>query len=174
MRHIGDRVGIIATDTLYGLVGSAFSKKAVAKIRRLKNRSDTKPFIILISSVRQLKLFGITVDSDLRKKLKKFWPGRYSIIFPCPHRDFFYLHRGTKSLAFRLPAKKSLRVFLRKTGPLVALSANKEGRSPAQNIHEAQHIFGDAIDFYRGRGDLTGEPSKIIKIEGNAIIYIRK
>lgn len=172
--RIKDRVGIIATDTLYGLVDSAFSKKALAKIRRLKNRSNAKPFIILIGSIQDLKRFGISVDFNLRKKLKRFWPGRYSVIFPCPYRDFFYLHRGTKTLAFRLPTKKSLQAFLRKTGPLVAPSANKEGCSPAKNIQEARHIFGDAIDFYKGRGDLTGKPSKIIKIEGNTIVYIRK
>ena len=52
-------VGVLPTDTLYGLVGSALSKKAVARIYKLRRRNPQKPFIILISSLADLKLFNI-------------------------------------------------------------------------------------------------------------------
>ena len=42
-------VGIMPTDTLYGLVGSAYSKKAVNRIYKLKKRKKSKKLIVLIS-----------------------------------------------------------------------------------------------------------------------------
>ncbi len=41
-------IGVIPTDTIYGLVGSALNKKAVRRIYQLRQRNPKKPLIILI------------------------------------------------------------------------------------------------------------------------------
>lgn len=46
-----DGIAVIPTDTLYGVVGSAMSKKAIEKIYKIKERDKSKPLIVLISSV---------------------------------------------------------------------------------------------------------------------------
>lgn len=175
-------VGILPTDTLYGLVGSALSKKAVLRIYKLRRRNPKKPFIILISSLKDLDLFKIKLDNKLIKLLRKFWPGKVSVVLPCRDRKFSYLHRGTKTLAFRLPAKKSLVNLLKKTGPLVAPSANFEGKPAAKTISQAKKYFGDKvypeqgrrIDFYIDSGKLVGLPSTLIQIKNNRVIVLRK
>ena len=167
------KIGVIPTDTIYGLVGSAFDRSAVERIYRVRKRNLKKPMIILIGKISDLKLFGINVKAETAKILKKFWPGPVSIILPCQNRKFDYLHRGTKSLAFRLPAKTDLVKLLQKTGPLVAPSANIEGEMSAENIPEAQKYFGDNIDFYVDQGELIGKPSELIKIENNKIVILR-
>lgn len=86
------------------------------------------------------------------------------MILPCKSTKFQYLHRGTKSLAFRLPKKKPLRELLEKTGPLVAPSANPQGLEPAKNITEAKKYFGDMVDVYVAGGKLEGKPSKLISL----------
>ena len=166
-------VGVMPTDTIYGVVGSAFSKKAVARIYTLRRRNRRKPMIILISSLRDLERFHIRLHAKIRKALEKFWPGKVSIILPCGAKKFVYLHRGTKTLAVRLPAKKSLRELLRHTGPLVAPSANPEGRPPARTIKEARRYFGDRVDFYLDVGRLSSRPSSLIKLEKGKIIILR-
>ncbi len=166
-------VGVLPTDTLYGLVGSAFSKKAVARIYRLKDRSQKKPLIILISSVDDLEPFGINLNAATEKILQKFWPGKVSVVLSCNKSGFFYLHRGTQSLAFRLPRKKSLIKILKKTGPLVAPSANPEGEEPAKNIREAKKYFESKIDFYVSGGTLDSEPSTLIEIKNKKIKILR-
>lgn len=165
-------VGILATDTLYGIVGSAFSKQAVSRIYRLRKRNLDKPMIILIGSLDDLYKFDIKLSSDILKKLQKIWPAKVSIILPCFSRNFSYLHRGKNSLAFRLPAKKTLRELIRKTGPLVAPSVNIEGMLPAKNLKEAKKYFGDKVDFYK-KGITSDNPSKIIKFEGKKTVTIR-
>lgn len=166
-------VGILPTDTIYGLVGSALSKKAVARIYKLRKRNLKKPMIILIGSLRDLSIFGIRINRATKNLLKKFWPGKVSIILSCWSKKFSYLHRGTKSLAFRLPAKKDLVKLLKKTGPLVAPSANPEGLPPVKTIKEAKKYFGNRVDFYIDAGKLVSLPSTLIVIKNNAITIKR-
>jgi L-threonylcarbamoyladenylate synthase len=167
-------VAVLLTDTLYGLVGQALNKKTVARIYKIKDRNSKKPLIILIYSIKDLKLFGIKVNDGLKKDLKKFWPGPVSIILPCPIKKFEYLHRGTKTLAFRIPRKNSLIKILKKTGPLVAPSANPENLPPAQNITEAKKYFGKNVDFFLNGPKSKNKPSKLIKIHAGNIEFIRK
>jgi len=167
-------VGVLPTDTLFGLVGSAFSQKAVERISEIKGRNSKKPFIILISSLKDLSQFEIELDENAENFLQKNWPGKVSIVFPCPNKKLEYLHRGTKSLAFRLPKKKSLIDLIKKTGPLVAPSANPEGESPAQNITEARKYFGDKIDFYVSGRIFNKLPSTLIEIKNGKIKILRR
>lgn len=167
-------VGILPTDTLYGLVGSAFSKKAVARIYKLKKRNSKKPLIVLIGSFRDLVRFGVKPDAKTLKILRSVWPGKISVILPCRNKKFQYLHRGTNTLAFRLPAKKSLRMLLRETGPLVAPSANPEGLPPARTICEAKKYFDNAVDFYVDGGTLRSLPSTVLQLQKGVPMIKRK
>lgn len=169
-----DGVGVLPTDTLYGLAGRALSKKAFDRIFELKKRDSKSPFIILIGSIEDLKLFGVEINEEFRKILDKFWPGKISIILPCDSKKFSYLHMGTKTLAFRIPDKKDLLELLRKTGPLLAPSANYSGKREALTIDEARKYFSDKVDFYVDGGTLDSLSSTLIKIENGKIIVLRK
>lgn len=166
-------VGVMATDTIYGIVGSALSKKAVERIYKIRKRNPKKPMIVLIHSFKDLNTFHVKIPSEIRKKIKHFWPGKVSIILSCPSKKFEYLHRGKKSLAFRLPAKKSLRAILKSVGPLVAPSANIEGKPPANTISQAKKYFGDKVDFYLNGGRTSAAPSALIGFKGNKTIKLR-
>ncbi len=61
-------IGILPTDTIYGICGSALNKKTIGKIYKLRKRNSKKPMIVLICSLNSLKKFEI--------KLKK-WQGEY-------------------------------------------------------------------------------------------------
>lgn len=184
-------IGVLATDTIYGVVGSANSKKAVDRIYKLKGRDEKKPFIILISDVKDLEKFGISTPSFLITKnppLKRginsrgFWPLKTTIIFPITkkyQKKLEYLHRGTNSLAFRLitnklEKNKNLFNIIKKVGPIVAPSANPQGLTPAQNINETNNYFGDKINFYLDSGNIKSKPSKIIFYVSGKKVVIRK
>ena len=153
-----DGVGVMPTDTIYGLVGRASSKKAIARIYKIKNRDKKKKLIVLISSVNDLNGFKVKINEHQAKILEKFWPGKVSIII--------------NNTAFRMPAKKSLLEILRETGPLVAPSANREGLTPAENIKQAKKYFGDEIDFYLSGGTLKREPSVLMKLNKRGEVKI--
>jgi len=165
----------LPTDTLYGLVGRALDKKAVERIYKLKGRNKNKPFIILISSLKDLKLFKVKHSHILKNvgMLKKIWPGKISVILPCLSKKFVYLHRGKKSLAFRLPNKKSIISILKKTGPLIAPSANPESKKPAYTITQARRYFGDKADFYVNVGCRKIKPSTLVFLTSRGYVTIR-
>ncbi|MFH1454922.1 MAG: L-threonylcarbamoyladenylate synthase [bacterium] len=167
-------VGVLPTDTLYGLVGSAFSKKAVDKIYDLKSRSERKSLIILISSIDDLKDFGVEINEKAKIFMKKFWPGKVSIVLPFHNNKLYYLDKMGGTLAFRLPKKKDLIKIIKETGPIVAPSANPEGATPANNISEARIYFDDRIDFYVDGGEIYSESSTLVKIDGEKIEVLRE
>ncbi len=162
---------VMPTDTTYGLLGSALNERTVNEIYRLRKRDLNKPLIILISSISDLKMFGVTLTPTQREILDRVWSkdpkntyGPTSIVLPCKDEKFAYLHRGKNTMAFRLPAKKDLIEVLKYTGPLVAPSANPQGHSIAKNISEARAYFGHHIDFYEDGGQVVANPSRIIDI----------
>ena len=171
---------VIPTDTLYGICTSAFSKKGVENIYKIKGRNEKKPFIILISHLSDIKKFGISGEllNANERLLAKVWPGKVSVILPLADENlakYAYLHRGTGKLAFRVPRKKALLELLAKTGPLVAPSANPEGMKPAENIREAELYFGSKVKTYMAGGKLAGAPSTIIEIaNGGSVKLVRQ
>lgn len=166
-------VGVLPTDTLYGLVGQAVNQASVERIYRLKQRQPDKPFIILIADYSDVETFQIKLGDTLKRRLDRYWPGPTSIILPCPGDKLAYLHRGTHSLAFRWPAKKPLQEALKLTGPLVAPSANPEGQIPAKTVQEAKDYFGEEVDFYADGGTLASRASKLIRFDGDNEVVLR-
>lgn len=167
-------VGVLATDTLYGLVGSAQNKKTVERIYTLRRRNKGKPMIILISQLSDLQKFSVKLNQTTKTTISYLWPGKVSIILTCPDKKFQYLHRGKQTLAFRLPKSQKLVKLIRKTGPLVAPSANIEGEKPALTISEAKKYFGNKIDFYQNSGKKVSQPSTLVEIKNQKLSVLRQ
>lgn len=151
-------IGVMPTDTIFGLLGSALKSQTVARIYKLKRRAKNKPSIILISGIEDLELFDIKVTKSLKNKLTKFWPGPNSLII--------------KNTAFRVPKPVWLRKLLAETGPLIAPSANPESAPPARSVAEAKKYFGNKVDFYLA-GKTGKKASNLIKFDGKKVVYLR-
>lgn len=162
-------VGVLPTDTLYGLVCCAADEEAVRKLYALKSR-EHKPGTIIAATINQIALLG--VKARYLKAVQQFWPNPISIEIP-HHVD--YLSQATGRQGFRIPADPDLRKFLEQTGPLQTTSANLPGQKPAATVDEAGQYFGDTVDFYVDGGDLSAnKPSTIIRVVDDAIEVIRE
>lgn len=151
-------IGVLRTDTLYGLVASAANQQAVERIYDVKTRNHSKPLIVLIAD--QSQMFE-PAPAALADALAELWPGPNSIIVPSPAAPE-WITRGSGTVAYRIPDNPRLVRLLQATGPLVAPSANPEGASPAKSWGEAQGYFGDTVDFYVDGGVVLSEaPSKL-------------
>jgi L-threonylcarbamoyladenylate synthase len=163
-------VGLLPTDTIYGLSARALDKTSVAKLHKLKDRSSHKPFIILVSDLKMLDLLSISLDQV--KLVEKYWPGALSVIFTSDAPDF--LTRGTGSLAVRMPDQPDLSRLIDKVGPIVSTSANLEGEMPVRNIAEARKVFGNKLDFYVDAGELDNPPSTLAVMQDGKLEVIRQ
>lgn len=160
-------IAVIPTDTIYGIVGSALNPKTVEEIYKLRKRSSSKPFIILISAIRDLEKFGIKLTVKQKEFLKKIWPNPVSVVLVCKEEKFKYLHRGANSLAFRIPKDNELLKLLKDVGPLVAPSANFEGEKPSETLENAKEYFSGSVSFYVDGGQIKSQPSTLISLDND-------
>ena len=153
-------VGVIRTDTLYGLLACVNNQSAVERIFTIKRRSPDKPVLVLISSADDL-FDTYSIDSFM----DSLWPGKNTIILPAPSSPL-WVSRGTNTVAYRLPDNTELQSLIQQTGPLIAPSANPEGEAPAATIEQAIAYFGEMVDFYVDSGEVTDStPSRLLRLQ---------
>ena len=164
-------VGVMPTDTVYGVVARANDPVAVTRMYALKERNH-KPGTVIAASTDQLIQLG--VPEEHINRVKKWWPNPLSVETPLGN-NLNYLHQETGRQGFRVVADETVRHILEQTGPLVTSSVNHPGKPGSVTINEAIDYFNDMVDFYVDGGDLSGrEPSTIIKItDSNTIEVIR-
>jgi L-threonylcarbamoyladenylate synthase len=134
------------------------------KIREIKGRAETNPFLQLIHSSRCLKeLTGQPVP----KKILNLWPGPVTLIVE---------NRAEGTTAFRVPNDPFLRTIIRRTGrPVYSTSVNRSGKAPIWESASIISGFEDKVDLILDDGDIPGrEPSTILDISGDPIKVIRK
>lgn len=163
-------VGVILTDTVYGICANAFNKEAVNKLFKLKRRKG-KPSILLIPSLKELKKFGIKLKNWQKKIIEKL-PPKTSFLLSCKSKKFEYLHFQTGGLAFRIPKSKNLLKILEISGPLVASSANLTNFPVARSISEAKKYFKNKV-FYFGERKGGKNPSTLIDLRKRKIKILR-
>lgn len=164
-------VGVVPSDTLYGLMCRADDPTAIERLYQIKSR-ELKPGTLVAATVEQLVDLGI--PRRYLKPVEHFWPGPVSVVVPTTPA-LRYLDHGLMSLPVRIPADKKLLALLEKTGPLQTTSANLPDEPPAANYAEALAYFGEMVDFYVDAGDLSGRPpSTIIRVVDDAVEVLRE
>lgn len=168
IRH--GKIGVMPTDTVFGLVASALNEEAVGRLYTTKQR-ENKPGTLIAASIEQLLSLGISAgDID---KVAQYWPNPLSAVLPIKGRD--YLDQGVGSLAMRVVADPATRALLEQTGPLMTSSANQPGLAPATSIDEAEDYFGNTIDFYVDGGVIDDSlPSTIIRPTASGVEVLRQ
>jgi tRNA threonylcarbamoyl adenosine modification protein (Sua5/YciO/YrdC/YwlC family) len=164
------KVGVMPTDTVYGLVSRAHDSTATVRMYALKDR-ERKPGTIIASSTDQLRSLGVPQDEI--DKVSQWWPNPLSAVLIMEGND--YLHQGVGDIAMRVVADPKIIEILEETGPLITSSANLPAQPGATTIAEAYAYFGDSVDFYVDGGAITkSHPSTIIKPIGNEIVVLRQ
>jgi L-threonylcarbamoyladenylate synthase len=162
-------VGVMPTDTVYGIVARAADREAVSRLYTAKHR-EGKPGTVIAANIEQLVELGI--DEDQLQVVAPFWPNPLSVVVPDqPH--LAYLDQGKQSLAVRIPSDQQIHDLLLQTGPLLTSSANQPGQPPATTVTEAQAYFGTTVDFYVDGGTTDDVlPSTLIKLRADGAIEI--
>jgi L-threonylcarbamoyladenylate synthase len=162
-------VGVIPTDTLYGLVARAADKQAVTRLYSLKHR-DHNPGTVIAANTDQLLELG--VNQGHLNRVKAVWPGSVSVETPLS-AELAYLHQHTGRQGFRVVADPTLQRLLELTGPLITSSANQPGQPVAATVSSARGYFGDTVDFYVDGGDLSRRlPSTLITVAADGSVQV--
>lgn len=153
-------VALLPTDTIYGLHAIATDQRAVARIRAMKDRGDDKPFVVIASSIEQLRALGAIVP----EQLSGIWPAPLTAI----------LASGETAIAARIPDLGWLRALLDRTGPLVSTSANRSGEPPVTSPDALANDLRNGLDALLDQGTREGKPSTIVDLTGAEPRLIRE
>ena len=116
----------IPTETVYGLAGNAYSKKAVKNIFKIKNRPKKNPLIIHYHDVADAKK-DVVLNKNFFLLYKKFCPGPLTFILRKNKNSKIspFATSNLKTVAIRFPKNKIIRSVLKLIKfPLAMPSAN--------------------------------------------------
>lgn len=174
LRDLLSRGGVAAvpTETFYALAADPKNATAVARISRIKGRDYRKPFLVLVSDLRQLYRLGVDADS----KTLDFWFG----IWPAPITVVFRLERviaasrGSPTIAVRRPAAPKLCNLLATVGALTGTSANRSGRPALDDPDDVAEQLGGEIDLLIDGGRTPGgQPSTLVDATQDPPVVLR-
>jgi len=131
---LNEKIVIIPTDTIYGF--SALPQ-CEDKIREIKKR-DAKPFLYLISKIKQLNYFNIN-ERKYINVLKKNWPNPIT---------FLMNNCFNKKIGIRLPNNRFLTKMIDKIDiPIISTSVNYSGEPLIENIEDIVKEFSDKVEL---------------------------
>ena len=164
-------VGIIPTDTVYGLCVNALDKDLIRKIYKIKKRDFDKPLVLFVKNKEEINKFAF-VDKISEKLIDKFMPGEITIILKkketCPDVSL----KKFETVGFRIPNNDFVLNLLNKIDfPLATTSANISKQKTPKDLDGLKKIFNGIVDFMVDGGELGETPSTVIEvIDGNVNI----
>jgi L-threonylcarbamoyladenylate synthase len=170
-----DGIISIPTETVYGLAGSIYSKKAIKKIFALKERPFFNPLIVHIHSTEQLADIVEFVPEKAQLLADAFWPGSLTLVLKKKSIIPDLVTAGKDTVAVRIPNHPVTLELLRQTGfPLAAPSANPFGCiSPTQSTHVSNYFQEKLSMVLEGGSCQNGIESTIIGFENDEPILYR-
>ena len=162
-------VGVLPSDTVYGLMAAIRHPEAVKKLYATKPR-ELAPGTIIAASIEDLASVGFKLDQ--LKQVEHFWPASLSVVLDASDINTD-VKQARVDLPVRIPDSPELSRLLKQTGPLMTTSANAPKQPTSTSVNMAVDYFGDDVDFYVDGGDLSGRPpSTIIGINADDSITV--
>tara|TARA_B100001989_G_C24506687_1_gene448001 strand:- start:378 stop:1325 length:948 start_codon:yes stop_codon:yes gene_type:complete len=130
---IQGEIAVLPTETVYGLAGNAYSRKAINKIFKLKKRPKKNPLIVHYYNFDDARK-DIILNNYFIRLYKKYCPGPLTFILKKNKISKIdsQVTAGMKTIAIRFPKNKIIRSLLKSLNfPLAMPSANiSSGLSP--------------------------------------------
>ncbi|MCF7794793.1 threonylcarbamoyl-AMP synthase [Patescibacteria group bacterium] len=135
------KVIAIATDTIYGLSAVALDKKAVDKVYKIKNRSQEKKFILLVSDLEMAKKYA-KINNKQEKYLESIWPGPITVVLEAKNTVVNDLALKEGSIAIRNPGSVFLIDIIKKiNNPIISTSVNTSGNNSLNSVLDIKELF---------------------------------
>lgn len=169
-------IAVLPTDTVYGLSAQVPScanspDSAEEKIRRIKGRSESKPFIQLIAQPDDIWKY---TDERIPDALLSCWPGALTLVVPT--KKTAPLFPLPPTVAFRCPGDEWLRAVIGMVGrTLYSTSVNKSGSPALWRIDDIVRTFGRDVDLIVSDGDRAEAiPSTVAQTHNGHVTVLRQ
>ena len=159
----------LPTETVYGLAGNAYSKKAIEKIFKLKNRPKINPLIVHYNSLKDAKK-DVVLNKNFNKLYKKFCPGPLTFILKKNTKSKIHsmVTANLDTVAIRFPSNRVIKTILKFLDfPLAMPSANiSSGVSPVSALDVFEDFKKKLKIIIDGGKSKIGIESTVIDLTG--------
>ena len=159
----------LPTETVYGLAGNAYSKKAIEKIFKLKNRPKINPLIVHYNSLKDAKK-DVVLNKNFNKLYKKFCPGPLTFILKKNTKSKIHsmVTANLDTVAIRFPSNRVIKTILKFSDfPLAMPSANiSSGVSPVSALDVFEDFKKELKIIIDGGKSKIGIESTVIDLTG--------
>jgi len=159
-------VFIYPTDTIYGIGCISTNKKAVEKIKKIKQRNN-KPFSIIVPSKNWI-LKNCKINKNVKPRLKKL-PGKYTLILELKNKRLSP-NNNLKTIGIRIPKHWISKIVKEINTPIITTSVNLTNQQYMTSLKDLNREIRSKVDFIIYQGYLNNKPSKIINLITNQII----
>jgi L-threonylcarbamoyladenylate synthase len=167
---------VIPTDTVYGLVSSAYEPEATERLYKLKGRARSQPSALLAADLDML--FDCLPELSGRDVVivRTLLPGPYTLVLPNPARRYRWITGETpETIGVRVTElPDAADRILSHVGCVVATSANLAGGPDARRIEDIPPEIVNGAAAVVDAGDLPGTPSTVIDFTGAEPRVIRE
>lgn len=169
----GDLI-VYPTETVYGIGACIYNETAVKKLYMAKNRPFDMPLSVAVADRKMAELIA-EVDERAGKLIDAFLPGPLTIIIKKKDGVPDIVTSMSEKVGIRIPDHPIALSLIRKTGPIVATSANLHSHPDAVTVDEAERDLKDNVSTYIDCGPCTlGKPSTIIWLMGDNMEIVRQ
>jgi len=168
-------LAVLPTDTVYGLVCTAFERQPVIDLYRLKGRDEIQPTAFLASSIDVLLECIPELHGRPAMIARALLPGPFTLVVPNPARRFGWLSGSRpETIGVRVPALAGPTAeIVERLGAIVATSANLPGGPDPRRLDEVPAQIRSGVAAALDGGELPGLPSTVIDVTGSEPVIVR-
>lgn len=164
------------TDTIWGLGCDATNAFAVQKIIELKNRPDSKSFVVLVSSEKEVLQYVSAVDPAVFKYINQSLKPT-TVIYDGATGLADLVIADDGSVAIRICKEKFCIDLIKRFGkPIVSTSANSSGMPSPVSFLVIEDKIKRGVDYtvrYKQNDQSSTLPSSIIRWKEGSVEVIR-
>lgn len=162
------------TDTVWGIGCDATCSEAVAKIFKIKQRSESKSLIILVNSIKMLQQYVPKISNTVKEVLNKA-TNPTTIIYNNPSGLAKNVIASDNTVAIRIVDNEFCKQLIKAFGkPIVSTSANISSRPTPKSFKEIEQSILDSVDYVVDlqRDVINEKSSTILKVAENGEIVV--
>ena len=162
-------IGIVPTETVYGIGANGLDEKAVEKIYLAKGRKQDNPINLLVNNIEMVEKVAKNITELEYKLMKAFFPGPFTIILNKKDIVPNIVTANQNTVGVRRPKNDIALKLIEYAGvPIAAPSANISGKPSGTDFKDIYNDFKDKVDFMIDGGESNiGIESTIVKVIDN-------
>ena len=165
---------VYPTDTVYGIGADIYNEVAVKNLYLAKRRPFDMALSVAVADRKMMESVA-SLHETADKLIKAFLPGPLTIIIKKNPEVPDIVTAGSQKVGIRIPDHPIALEIARRSGPIVATSANIHFQPDAIDIGMATAALGNSVSTYIDAGHSpSGKPSTIIWIKDKEYEIIRQ